>query len=250
MHATRNTEKSMVIRIATIAVLWSGAVAAGAAGRGQAEEAVSLAKAALMPYRTAHAYRGARTTTFVFGKEENRLTMTTAIQARADDRGAITRLRAQTTSWGDAKSKEIAGTEDRLLTYDGKTVWIYYPDTGRYRRDVRKPSDLPTLLGLPPVEAAWTFAPRTREDEPGERAVRASIEGEEWTLALDSTGHLHRLVRVSGKGAGRIVATTTLRDLAFDTAADLPDERYAFHPPVGATEDRTIVAQEGRPLLP
>lgn len=128
-------------------------------------------------------------------------------------------------------------------------MWVYFPDTGRYRRDARKPSDLPALLGLPPLVAAWTFAPRASDDKPGERTVRASIAGETWTLAIDSAGHLRRFVRVSDKDAGRSVATSTLRDLAFDTAADLPDARYAFPPPVGATEDRTIIAQEGRRFL-
>jgi outer membrane lipoprotein-sorting protein len=211
----------------------------------------ALAQAALWPYRTAHAYKGTRTTTVIVGKERSNITTTTTLQARCDSDGAITRLRAQSMSWGYRDDPNVTHQEDFTLLYDGTTLWTYWPDADRYRRSSQKPSSLAALLGLPPAAATWTFAPRHRDDLPTERALHARIGEEDWTLYLNAaTGHLLRIVQVHGTGAQRTETTTAIRDLAFDRAADLPDFRFVFAPPAGAREDTTVIAQDSIPALP
>lgn len=253
MNTHRPRRSFVLILIATIAFCLSGSFTArraeAAGKRASDSDPTALVQAALQPYQTVHAYKGTCTTTVVVGKELSNITTTTTLQARCDSNGTITRLCAQAMSWGYRDDPNVTRHEDRALIYDGTTLWTYWPDANRYRRSSQKPSCLTALLGLPPLEASWTFAPRHREDLPTEKILHSRIGEENWTLYLDAaTGHLLRTVRVSGTGAQRTSTTTAIRDLAFDRAADLPDFRFAFSPPAGAQEDTTIVAQG--PLLP
>jgi outer membrane lipoprotein-sorting protein len=241
-----------LVLIATIAIWLAGSAAASsAAGRKPDADAPTLAKAVLTPYLMAHAYKGTSTTTVVADKDKTHITTTTFIQARCDARGNVTRLRTQTTSWGQQDTTDVTGAQNREIAYDGQTLWVYRPDDQRYQRSPRKPPGLPDLLGLPPADAAWTFAPHRKDDLSDERALCAHSDAGDWTLILDATtGHLRRIEHSSGTGAQRTETITALRDLAFDDKADQPDILYAFHPPDGAQEDTAVVAQDVRPLLP
>ncbi len=254
MFTQRLNRNRLVVPIATIAVYLLGGwpcPARAAGGRAPAADPAVLVKAVLTPYLTAHAYKGTCTTTVVNEKAHTNVTTTTFLQARCDENGNIVRLRAQVTSWGQRNGADVTGDKDQEILYNGKTAWIYLPDTERYRQSSRKPPQLTALLELPPMDAAWTFAPRQRDDLPTERAVRAHVADEDWTLTLDSaTGHLLRIAHSSGAGAQRTETTTVIRDLAFDNGADMPDVRYAFSPPSGAQEDTAVVAQGSASPLP
>jgi outer membrane lipoprotein-sorting protein len=213
------------------------------------ESAEALARVALAPYACAQNYKGALSITTVTGNAHSELNSTTSILARCDKDGAITRLRAQTISWGHQGSRDVTGEANATLIYDGATLWHYRSAARRYCCTTGKMPGLTTLLGLPSAEAGWSFM-EGNELLPGERRLEARLGDTVWRLVVDSSsGRLHRIERLRQRGRQRIVTTLVLRDIAFDAAASAPDSRFMFQPPQGV-EKVTDLRLPGLTLLP
>ena len=243
MHAVRGRELGQGHYVRVGAGLLLGiALSAGRASASDSpqtnSEAAWIVRAALTPYVNARAYKGTLSTTTVAGRRESERNTTTSIFARCDKDGNIIRLRAQTITWGHDKDLDISGNDDATLIYDGTTLWLYRPGDQRYCRCTHKLPTLASLLGLPPAEAAWSVVPPKRDDPSDERSFRAQTDGSTWTVVIDTaSGRLRRVERVTKQGSRSTLTTLTLRDMAFDEAASLPDGRFMFQPPREARED-------------
>jgi hypothetical protein len=212
-------------------------LAAGKIPAQESAEAEALARVALAPYTCAQSYKGALSITTVTGKARSELNTTTSILARCDKDGTITRLRAQTISWGHQGNRDVTGEANATLIYDGATLWHYRSSARRYCCTTGKMPCLMTLLGLPPAEAGWGFA-GGNDLQPGERRLEVRLGDTAWRLVVDSSsGRLHRIERLRQQGRQRIVTTLVLRDIAFDTAVSAPDTRFTFQPPQGVQQE-------------
>lgn len=211
---------------------------AGAADKSRESEGARLAKAALAPYQSARLYKGTRTTTVKSTTTDSEVTRNVRLLVRADEHGTIERLSAATTVWGDRNGKDVTGQEDCEAVFDGTTLWTFFPKKARFRRSSVKLESLTTVLGLPPVGADWTVVPHRKDDIPDEKALRATVDDEQWTLVIDApTGKLARIERLGGKGSKKWQSTTTLHDAALNKDEEIPQDKFVFVPPAGAVEE-------------